>query len=376
MTSTVSIEKVEPGSKLEKEFLQLPFVIYKNSSHYVPWFTRTLKKILRKKHPFFEHSEGEFFLAKRSEEVVARIALLEPKKFNEYRNRRDARFYFFETKDDLPAARELFSFAEEWARRRGLDRLIGPQGFSGFTGAGILIDGFDETASMTMMNYHLPYYRELIEDLGFEKYKDFFSAEINADYQVLPQKYRIYAELAMKRGRFDAPPLKTRQDLLDVAEQIGRLYNDSWEDHEEFCPMTEAEMKELFDELVALTDPSLVKVIKKEEELAGFILAFPDLSETMQRAKGVLNPLTYRNLMKEKKTAHRYIINGIGILPRYQKNGGIAILFNEIAKALRDHDVKRAEMTQIAETTDMMIRSIEKLDARIYKTHRVYMKGL
>jgi GNAT superfamily N-acetyltransferase len=376
MTSAVSIEKVEPRGKSEKDFLELPFVIYKHSSHYVPWFTRSLKKIIRGQHPFFEHSEGEFFIARRKDEVIARIALLEPKKFNEYRKRRDGRFYFFETKDDLPAARELFAFAEEWARDRGLQRILGPQGFSGFTGAGILIDGFDETASMTMMNYHLPYYRELLESIGFEKYKDFYSAEIDGGTQGLPQKYRTYADLAMKRGRYESPVLKTRQDLLDVAEQIGRLYNESWGDHAEFCPMTDTEMKELIGELVSATEPSLVKIIKKGEELAGFILAFPDISRSMQRAMGRLNPYTLRDMMKEKKTTRRFLINGIGILPKYQKNGGIAILFNEITKALRDHNVQRAEMTQIAETTDMMTRSIEKLGARIYKTHRVYMKEL
>jgi hypothetical protein len=81
-------------------------------------------------------------------------------------------------------------------------------------------------------------------------------------------------------------------------------------------------------------------------------------------------------MMKEKKRTTRFLINGIGILPKYQKNGGIAILFNEITRALRAHKVSRAEMTQIAETTDLMVSSIKKLNARIYKTHRVYEKHL
>ncbi len=376
MTSAVTIEKVESGGKSEKEFLQLPFVVYKNNTHYVPLFSRSLKRIIKKKHPFFAHSDGEFFLAKRADEVVGRIGLLEPKKFNDFQNKRDARFYFFEIKDDLPAARALFAFAEDWAATRGLNRLIGPQGFSAFNGAGILIDGFDETASMTMMNYHMPYYRELLEKLGFAKYKDFFSAELNAEKQVLPQKYRIYADLAKKRGRFDTPVLESKQEVQDLAAEIGRLYNESWGEHEEFCPLTDDEITEIMEDLISLTDPSLVRIIKKEDKLAGFILAFPDISRAMQQSMGKLNAVTYRNMMKEKKKVDKFIINGIGILPKYRKNGGIAILFNGIAGALREHNVKRAEMTQIAETTDMMTRSIEKLDARIYKTHRVYMKEL
>ena len=376
MNEAVKIEAVKPGTQAEKEFLQLPFTVYKDNPHYVPWFNRTMKKIIAKNHPFFEHSDGEFFIAKRKEETVGRIALLEPKKFNEYQNKKDARFYFFEIKDDLGAARELFTFAEEWAMQRGLDRLIGPQGFSGFTGAGVLIDGFDQTAAMTMMNYHMPYYRELLESVGFEKYKDFYSAEIDAETQMLPQKYKIFAELAKKRGRFTVPDLSTRHELHAVAREVGRLYNESWDDHQEFCPMTDAEMNQLMEELLQVTEPSLVKVIRKEGELAGFVLAFPDLSEALKRANGKVNPLILRNLMKEKQKTTRYLINGLGILPQYQKNGGIAILFNEMAKTLRQHNVSTAEMTQIAETTDLMISNIKKMGARIYKTHRVYQKKL
>jgi hypothetical protein len=376
MTEAVKIEPVKPGTEAEKEFLQLPFTVYKDNPHFVPWFNRSIKKIIAKNHPFFEHSEGEFFIARREEETVGRIALLEPKKFNDYQHKKDARFYFLETKDDLGAARELFTFAEEWAMKRGLDRLIGPQGFSGFTGAGVLIDGFDQTASMTMMSYHLPYYRELLESVGFEKYKDFYSAEIDAKKQILPQKYKTFAELAKKRGRFSVPELSTKQELQAVAREVGRLYNESWEDHEEFCPMTEAEMNRLMEELLEVTEPSLVKVIRREEELAGFVLAFPDLSAALKRANGKVNPLILRNLMKEKQKATKYLINGLGILPQYQKNGGIAILFNEMAKTLREHEVSTAEMTQIAETTDLMLSNIKKMGARIYKTHRVYQKKL
>jgi len=376
MNEAVRIEKVLPSTPQAKLFIGLPCVVYKNNSRYVPWFNRSMKNIIARKHPFFKHSDGEFFIARRNEETVARIALIEPKNFNQYQKRKDARFYFFEAKDDLPAVRELFQFAEEWARKRGLDRIIGPQGFSGFTGAGILIDGFDETAAMTMMNYNLPYYRELIEAIGFVKYKDFFSAEINADLQGLPQKYRTFADLAMKRGRFHSPELKTKKDLLQLAHQIGKLYNDSWDEHEEFSPMTDEEMDQLIDELITVTEPDLVKVLKRNDELAGFILGFPDISEAIKRAHGRLNPFTFYSMMHEKKRTQRFLINGIGILPKYQKNGGIAILFNEITKALRARNVSKAEMTQIAETTDLMIRSIEKLNARIYKTHRVYEKHL
>jgi hypothetical protein len=305
---------------------------------------------------------------------VARIGLLEPRAFNEYRGKRDARFCYFDTKDDIEAVRALFSHAEQWARTRNLDRLIGPQYFSAFSGAGILVDGFEHTASMTMMPYHHPYYRELLEACGFSKYKDFYSARIDATATSLPVKYERVADITRKRGNFTVRELSSKKELKRVGREVGRIYNESWEDHDEFRPLTPAEIDRIVEDLLLVTEPSLVKVVERGDELAGFILAFPDLSQALIKAGGKPNLLDMLSIMREKRRTRRFLINGMGILPQYRRSGGLALLFHEISISLRAHKVREAEMTQIAETTDLMLSNIDKLGAEIYKTHRVYEK--
>jgi hypothetical protein len=139
---SVEIVAVSPGSPEEREFIDLPRDIYRGSPYFVPWFDSQVKKIIAKEHAFFEHSDGEFFIAKRDNEIVGRIALLQPHRFNELNGTRDARFYFFESIDDQVVSDALFLYAEHWARRRSLNRIVGPQGFSSFAGAGILINVF------------------------------------------------------------------------------------------------------------------------------------------------------------------------------------------------------------------------------------------
>ncbi len=373
MSEPIRIVEVEPGSREEKSFISLPFTIYRDNPHYVPWFNKQMRNIIARRHPYFEHSDGEFFLALRNEEPVGRIALLEPRKYNDYRNRRDARFYFFEAKDDIEVTRAMFRHAEEWAKARNLDKLIGPQGFSSFTGSGILIDGFDHTASMTMMPYHLPYYQELLEAYGFKKYKDYYSAHMDTRTQTLPAKYQRIADISLKRGRFSVPKL-SKKELKKVADEVGKIYNNSWEDHDDFVPLSDAELEQLKEELLMVTEPSLVKVIRSGSDIAGFVLAFPDISKALIKSKGRFNLLTLLSIMREKKRTQKFLINGLGILPEYRKTGGIAVLFSEIRNSLRDHNIKSAELTQIAETTDLMMSNIDKLNAKIYKTHRIYQK--
>jgi hypothetical protein len=376
MAGAIRIVEVESKTQEEKDFISLPFTVYRDNPHYVPWFNRQMKKIISRRHPYFAHSDGEFFLALRENEPVGRIALLEPRRYNEYQNRREARFYFFEAKDDLDAVRAMFDHAEEWAKARNLDRIVGPQGFSSFAGSGILVDGFAHAASMTMMPYHLPYYRELIEAAGFEKYRDFYSAVLDAQSQGLPSKYQRVAEITLDRGRFTVLEIKTKGELKRLADEIGHIFNRSWDEHDDFTPLTEAELDQLKEDLLLVSEPSLVKVLRNEHEIAGFILAFPDLSRVMRKTGGKRSLLTLLSLHREKKRTDTFLINGLGILPQYRKTGGIAVLFSEISKALRAHGVRKAELTQVAETTDLMMSSIEKLEAKIYKTHRVYFKKL
>ncbi len=376
MAADLTLHTVEDSrSPYAAEFINLPHRIFRDNPYWVPWFHQDMRSILDRNHPFFEHSQGEFFLVRRKGRAVARLAALENRNFNEYQGRKDARFYFFDSFDDPEAAHLLFQRVEEWARERKLDRVIGPQGFSGMTGAGILIDGYDRRAAMTMMNYHLPYYRELVESYGFEVYKDFVSAYLDAVAYQTPPKIKRVAEISLKRGSFWIPELRKKSEIRALGWEIGKIYNESWVDHEEYCPMTEAELNQLVDSLVTVTDPRIIKVIRAGEEIAGFLLTFPDLSPAIQKSKGRVTPLSLARLLYQKRTTREFIINGVGVLPKFQKTGATALLYYELERTLKGRALW-AEMTQIAETTDLMLSDMETLGGEVYKRHRVYQRWL
>jgi hypothetical protein len=52
---------------------------------------------------------------------------------------------------------------------------MGPMGLGGVTGVGLLVDGFEHRAAMSMMMYNHPYYAQHLEDFGFSKLIDNFS---------------------------------------------------------------------------------------------------------------------------------------------------------------------------------------------------------
>lgn len=376
---TVSVHEVYGNRSVEiNEFIRFPFRLYSRCSQWVPWFDADVKKIVARQHPFFEHSEGAFFIGRRNEETVGRIAVFHNTRYNALQNINAASFYFFDAFNDQDVTHALFETIGNWAKARNLDLLIGPILFGGVTGAGILIDGFEHRSAMTMMNYNHPYYRSLLENEGFQKKLDLNSACIDTEGFKMPEKVRRIAEIALTRGKFKVLQFNRKSKLKQYAPDLGKLYNDVLGDHVESQPLTENEIKKITKDLLMVADPRLIKLLTYQDEIAGFLFAFPDLSEALKRCDGKLHVLNVIRLLREFKRTRHLIFNGAGILPKYQRLGGNALLYHEIERTCqsRSGHYVRADLTQIAETTAMMLSDIKKLGAKIYKIHRMYEREI
>src|SRR6185503_17377742 len=92
------IEKIDTDNKAQvKKFVELAYNLYKDCPQWVPpLHMDAYLPLNRKKHPFFDHSEADFFLAVRDGEVVGRICAAINKPFNEYHHVKKAQFYAFE----------------------------------------------------------------------------------------------------------------------------------------------------------------------------------------------------------------------------------------------------------------------------------------
>ena len=70
----VEIREVKTPKEL-KDFIMLPFRLYKNDQNWVAPLIPDQKKFLSPQHnPFFQHSEAQLFLAIRDGKVVGRIS--------------------------------------------------------------------------------------------------------------------------------------------------------------------------------------------------------------------------------------------------------------------------------------------------------------
>ncbi len=360
-----------------RQFNNYPKMLYRDNPYWIPLFDIDMNKILGRKHPFFLHSEGEFFLAYKNGLPAGRIAVFENRHYCSHHGRKAAHFFFLDFPEDAEICSALTDAAGGWARNRGLDTLDGPILFGGVYGSGILTDGFDSMPPMTMMAYNFPYYGPVLEKLGFKKYLELYSARLVPETFRLPDRIQRVAELVRKRSEnLNVLKFRTRKDLKRIAARIGEIYNTASSDHPETYPLTVEEFSCVTKDVVSAADPKLMKVLANGSEPVGYLMAFPDASRAMQKNRGKITPAGILRLLSEMKKEERLIINGMGILPEYQGRGGNALLYQELEDTVRNSGYRQAELVQIAETTGLMLKDLQNLGADIFKTYRIYSMKL
>lgn len=353
-------------------FVDLPFRLYRDQSLWVPPFVREARAQLDpQRHPFYQHSEAAFFLAMDGGEAVGRIAVLDNAHYNAHHAAHSAFFYLFDSVDDQAVARALFDAAGDWARKRSLDRLWGPKGFSHIEGQGILVEGFEHMPAMGVP-YNHPYYGALVEAAGLAKKFDFYSFRMDRGFH-FPERYLEGAEKLKARRGFRSQTFRTKDELRALVPRVVQVYNEAFAEVQGYTPMSEAEGRMVGERILAVADPGLISLLMRGDEMVGFVIAFPDISAAIQRCRGRLWPTGWIHLKRELKRTRWLNLNSIGIREAYRGLGGTALLYSALYHTLADHpQYDYADMVQVQETNERTMREYKALGVESHKRHRMY----
>jgi hypothetical protein len=359
-----------------RAFLSLPGRIYDRSPVWVPPLAGEERARLNlHRYPFYRHSQAAFFLAYQGDQAVGRLAVLDNRLYNEHNHSRTAFFYLFECQDDRPAAAALFAAAFDWARERGLDRILGPKGFTALDGLGMLVKGFEHPPAFGQP-YNPPYYPALVEGVGFERWNDIASGYLDAGLAFPERIHELAARLGERRG-LEIARFHTRKDLRRALGHLQELYNSALQGTSDGTPITKAELRTLAEQMLWFADPHLIKIVMKGSRPVGFLLAYPDISAALRRTQGRLFPFGWLQLLKELRTTDRININGAGMIAEYRGLGGTAILYSEMFKSVTENPrYRQAEVVQIGMENERMQREMENFGVDFYKLHRTYQRSL
>lgn len=371
--SNIEISTVKTKKQLNG-FIRLPWRIYQNDKFWVPPLIPTMKEMFNKrKHPFFLHSDAEFFLASRGGEVVGRIAAIENRQHNEYYNDRVGFFGFYECIKDNKVSNALYDSAAEWLRSRGLTSMRGPENYSSNDSYGFLAEGF-ASSPVVLTSYNPPYYLDLAEKYGFLKVKDLYAYYMDKGTP-LPQKLIHVTDAIRKKTGIVVRQLDTQQ-FDDELVRIKNIYNSAWSDNWGFVPMTDEELDYLVKLLRPILKPKLVFIGEVNGEPAAFSLTIPDINPILKKMNGRLFPFGFLRFFFGQKKINGARIITLGVIKQYQRRGIDAVLYLDTYRQCIAHGIGWGEFSWISEDNVMMNRSARMLGARIYKIYRLYEKNI
>lgn len=368
----------EIDSKSRKDvnaFIQFPVDLYQECPNWFPPLASTVAMTMnRQKHPFYKHSDAAFFLAETDNQPCGRIAVLENRRYNTYHNSKTAFFYYFDAINDEKVGQALFAAASEWAEKRGLDKLLGPKGLLRSDAPGILVEGFEHRAALSMP-YNYDYYPTLAHSAGLEKEVDFLSGYIETGYELPERIIRVVEKVKERRG-FWVKTFTSKRELRAWIPKIQKVNNDAFVKVWGYYPIDADESEMIGKQLLSIADPRLLKILMKGDDVIGFAFVFPDISDALKATGGQLWPWGWIRILKEFKQTRRLSGNGIGLLPEYQGMGGSAMLYMEFSKTLRDSNAVHCDIAQTLENNIKSLGDMNALQVNWYKRHRVYQRSL
>ncbi len=370
----LNVERVEsPGQK--REYITLPFQVNGRDPYWVPaLFMDARNSLDRKRHPFHEHADVEFFLARDdSGKAVGRVCAIVNHAFVDYHGEKTGHFGFFETFRNQEAATALLNAASDWVRERGMERVQGPFNFSTNETCGCLVEGF-QTPPMIMMPHNPPWYEELILGAGFHKEMDLLAYWAEKDVHSFDRLARV-ADLVRRRENVTLRPLnmkRFREDLRIVMD----IYRECWCENWGFVPITAREFDGLAQEMKMMLVPSMAPVVEFNGVPVAFGVALPDANMGISRGGGRLLPtILALKVPPFKVKIDRVRVMLMGVKKEFRGRGLEALIVDSMVRESHRLGMARGEMSWVLENNTPMRAILEKeINADVYKRYRIFQK--
>lgn len=356
--------------------------IYSDDDEWVCVPDRMLENIFNsEKNPSYDDGSASRWILTDGEKPVGRIAAFyNERKLNGHAHR-IGQIGFFECINDVNGSRLLFEAAVNWLKSININGVEGPVNFGENDRFwGLLVEGFTSPPFTT--NYNKAYYQKLFEDFGFQVYYQMFSNEINLNNE-MPERFRKISEWLVTKSDIEVRHVN-KSNLHEFASYFLQIYNDAWQYHDGFTPMTLKQAKRFADEMKHVVIDNMCPFAFVRGEPAGFIIAVPDLNQIFKQFEGKIN--LFQQLLFKWKSRNNYkwyIDNGmlnrvhaiaIGIRPKFQQYGLETAMMMSSLESVRKAGFKTIELRWAGDFNPKVIRLHKAVGAYPIRKHVVFRK--
>ncbi len=371
---SLEIREVKTRKEL-REFIYLPSKIHRDHANWVPpIYADEWRYFNPKKNRAFSHCNTVLLIAYRNSETLGRIMGVINHRSNEYWQEKNGRFSNFECWNDQEVAHQLLAYIEEWAKIEGMNKIIGPYGFSNQDPQGFLMEGFGYPPTVAT-NCNFKYMIQLLENERYTKEVDYVVYKLDLPSEI-PEIYRKIYQRVIKRESYEIVEFSKRRKFRPCIIPVLRLLNECFKDIYGFVPLDEQEMNQLARRYVRILDPRFIKLITKNEEVVAFNIAMPNLSDGIRKSKGRLFPFGIFKILKAaKKTKQLDSLVG-GIKEEYRGRGLDVLIAIKSVESAKKAGFEFVDSHHELETNLKVRAEMERLGGKVYKRLRVFQKKL
>jgi GNAT superfamily N-acetyltransferase len=286
---------------------------------------------------------------------------------------------FFECVDNEVAAHLLFDAARNRLEGKGCEGMDGPVNFgANHMNWGLLVEDFHATS--IGMPYSKPYYQRLFEGYGFNVFFKQQSREMDLT-RPMPERFAKVTQYAKERHQIIIKPA-LREELDSLVKDFVLIFNEGWQFHEGFIPLTEREVKEILAELKKIYIEDLFRFAYVNGEAAGFMIALPDLNQIFKPYRGKPGIWGFLKFVIRKRNNYRsYLQSGqldrirlliMGVRPKFQKLGLDAVMSYDARERFYQLGFKRIELSWVGDFNPKMMSLMEATGAHTSCMHHTY----
>lgn len=365
------------SSKLIREFHQLPFNIYKNDPHWIPYIRQDVETVFdSKKNKFFLHGEATRWILQNSNgKTIGRVAAFINKKLANSFKQPTGGMGFFDCINDEESAFSLFETCKNWLRQRGMKAMDGPINFGEKDKFwGLIIENFN-LPPYYGQNYNPEYYVNFFENYGFKIYYNQLIYHRKIE-EPLQEKFVERAKRILSNPSYKITSI-TKNNLEKFAEDFRTIYNRAWLTHDNFKGMSKQQALSLLHKIKPILDEDLTWFAYYNETPVAFYISLPEINDIMRYVNGNLNWFGKLKFLFHKYRGVCKTCFGIafGIDPDFQGKGIEGAIFFELGKRIQPKmKYKDLIITWIGDFNPKMIHVIESLGAKVIRKMATYRK--
>ncbi|MBM3331542.1 hypothetical protein FJY68_06775 [candidate division WOR-3 bacterium] len=358
-----------------REFIYLPAKVNRTNPLWIPpIYMDEWKYFDAKKNRAFGYADTVLALARRDGKVVGRVMGIINRRSNEIRHESTGRFGFIECYEEQDVFNALIAFVENWARRLGMRKMVGPMGFSDQDPQGFLYEGFDHEPTLASL-HNFPYMVGFVDAAGYVKEVDYVDYLIRVPDK-LPEFYEKIAARVMRQSDLRLLEFTSTGELRPYIALVFGLMNQTYQDIYGYVTLTEAEINALVRQYLPVIDPRFVKAVARGEDLVGFIIGMPNMNVGLRQCKGHVLPFgVFQIEAATKKTKQLDLFLG-AIHADYRGRGIDVMLGGAMMRSAIAAGFEQIDSHHELETNLKMRAEMERVGGQIAKRFRIYQKAL